>query len=99
MSNIKCTKCGEIFKIDESGYAEILKQVRDSSFNEEVSKRLKIAEKEKNDAVQIAEAKAKTNLQEKLAEKDVKVSELLSQLKSAESEKKNATQVLCTRSA
>ena len=36
MQEIKCPKCGEVFQVDESGYAAILKQVRDSEFNKEV---------------------------------------------------------------
>ena len=53
MNDITCPNCSTAFKIDESGYAEILKQVRDEQFNDEITKRLDIAEKEKLNAARI----------------------------------------------
>ena len=38
MSEIKCPKCGEVFAVDESGYAKIVAQVRDTQFNEELNR-------------------------------------------------------------
>ncbi|HAF26941.1 MAG TPA: DUF2130 domain-containing protein, partial [Lachnospiraceae bacterium] len=41
MSEIKCPKCGEVFTVDESGYAAIIKQVRDEEFARDLDKRIK----------------------------------------------------------
>ena len=41
MHEIKCPKCGEVFQVDETGYAQLLTQVRDEAFEEELHKRAK----------------------------------------------------------
>ena len=48
MHEIKCPKCGEVFTVDESGYAAIVGQVRDEEFHRELAQREKqlAAEKE-----------------------------------------------------
>ena len=58
MQEIKCPKCGEVFTVDESGYAAILKQVHDSEFDKEISRREKAFAAEKESAVTIAVAKS-----------------------------------------
>jgi hypothetical protein len=70
MNEIICPNCQKAFKVDESGFADILKQVRDHQFEEELTNRLLLAEKDKQNAVKLAEAEVKNFLQEKLAEKD-----------------------------
>ena len=47
MNEIICPNCNKAFKIDEAGYADILKQVRDRQFEEDVKNRLDLAEKER----------------------------------------------------
>lgn len=76
MNEIICPNCKKAFKVDEAGYADILKQVRDHQFEEEINNRLKLAEKEKESAIKLAEAKIKNSLQEQLAEKDKQLTEL-----------------------
>lgn len=76
MNEIICPNCKKAFKIDEAGFADILKQVRDHQFEEELEKRLKLAEKEKENAVKLAEANLKNKLQEDLTKKDQELSEL-----------------------
>ena len=44
MHEIICPHCGKAFKIDEAGYADILKQVRDSEFEQQLHERLELAE-------------------------------------------------------
>ena len=61
MNDIICPNCKKAFKVDEAGFADILKQVRDQQFETEIKQRLEVAEKDKNNAVQIAEAKLKMN--------------------------------------
>lgn len=76
MNEIICPHCKKAFKVDEAGYADILKQVRDHQFEEEITSRLALAEKEKENAIKLAEANIKNALQEKLAEKDRQLTEL-----------------------
>lgn len=76
MNEIICPNCKKAFKVDEAGYADILKQVRDHQFEEEISSRLALAEKDKENAVKLAEANIKNSLQEQLADKDKQLSEL-----------------------
>lgn len=76
MNEIICPNCNKAFKVDESGYSEILKQVRNHQFEEEIQKRLDLAEKEKESAVRLAEANIRNSLQEQLAKKDLELNEL-----------------------
>ncbi len=76
MNEIICPHCNKAFKIDEAGYADILKQVRNHQFEEELNNRLTLAEKEKDSAVKLAEANIKNSLQEELAKKDKELIEL-----------------------
>ncbi len=75
MNEIICPKCNKAFKVDEAGYADILKQVRDHQFEEELEKRLKLAEIEKENAVKLAEANLKNVLQDNLTKKDLELTE------------------------
>lgn len=79
MNEIICPHCKKAFKIDEAGYADILKQVRNQEFNNELHERLATAEKEKENAVKLAEEKTKNQLQADMAKKDSELSELRSQ--------------------
>lgn len=76
MNEIICPHCKKAFKVDEAGFADILKQVRDHQFEAEIHQRLALAEREKESAVQLAEAKVKNALQEQLAKKDSELAEL-----------------------
>ena len=101
MNDIICPNCKKAFKVDEAGFADILKQVRDQQFETEIKQRLEVAEKEKNNAVQIAEAKLKNELQLEFSKKeqeiqslksstDLELAKIKSQMAIAESEKKTA---------
>ena len=63
MNEIICPNCMKAFKIDEAGFADILKQVRDHQFEEELNDRLTLAEKGKVDAIKLSEANMKWRLQ------------------------------------
>jgi hypothetical protein len=76
MNEIICPNCKKAFKVDEAGFADILKQVRDHQFEEELTNRLALAEKEKESAVELAKANIKNSLQEELAKKDKELTEL-----------------------
>ncbi len=76
MNEIICPNCKKAFKVDEAGFADILKQVRDHQFEEELQKRLNLAEKEKENAIKLAEANLKNSLQEELVKKDKEITGL-----------------------
>jgi len=76
MKEIICPNCNKAFKIDEAGFADILKQVRDQEFEKEIHKRLTLAEKEKESAVKLAEANIKNAFQEQLNKKDQELTDL-----------------------
>lgn len=76
MNDIICPNCKKAFKVDEAGFAHILKQVRDHQFEEELTNRLALAEKEKESAVKLAEANIKNSLMGELAKKDNELTEL-----------------------
>jgi hypothetical protein len=76
MNEIICPHCGKAFTVDESGYADLLTQVRNHEFEKEIHSRLALAEKEKEAAVQLAEARVTNSLQEQLLRKDQELAEL-----------------------
>ena len=78
MNEIICPNCHKAFKVDEAGFADIVKQVRDHQFEEELQNRLNLAEKEKESAVKLAEATIKNSLQQQLAQKDAALAKLKS---------------------
>ena len=64
MHDIICPHCSKAFKVDEAGYADILKQVRDREFEQQLNKRLALAEQDKRNAIELAMAKKQSELQE-----------------------------------
>lgn len=82
MNEIICPNCEKTFKVDKAGFTDILKQVRDQQFQEEMNNRLELAEKEKENAIKLAEANLKNILQDQLVSKDKEIT-----LLKAESEK------------
>ena len=90
MHEIICPHCGKAFKIDEAGYADILKQVRDRDFEQQLHDRLELAEREKRSAVELAEAKLTAQLQQASTAKDSEIQALAAKLAATELEKKLA---------
>lgn len=78
MNEIICPHCKKAFKIDEAGFADILKQVRDREFEQELHDRIAILERDKENAVKLAEEKTKNELLETLAKKEAELLELQS---------------------
>jgi hypothetical protein len=89
MNEIRCPHCGKTFKVDESSFADILKQVRDSEFNAELHDRIE-------DAVKLAVSETKNQTQSDIAKKEAEIAELksekISAIKLAESNIKNEMQ-------
>lgn len=97
MHEIICPHCKKAFKIDEAGYADILNQVRDSAFEQQLHERLELAEKDKQSAVELAMAKVAGELQQTAAAKDSEIQELKAKLEANAIEKTLAvTQALST---
>ena len=76
MNDIICPSCKKAFKVDEAGFAAILKQVRDHQFEEELQTRLHLAEQEKLNAIQLTEANLKNIWQEEITKKEREIADL-----------------------
>ena len=97
MHEIRCPKCGEVFQVDESGYAELLSQVRNEAFEEELHKRAKeLEDKNKSDIKMAQMQQEKTFAQvisdkdRELANKEMEIQKLKNQISMGDSEKKLA---------
>ena len=86
MNEIKCPKCKTAFKIDEAGFADLQKQVRDHEFEKELQNRLNIAESEKKSAVQLAEATIKNENNKELILKEKEIADLKNKIEIERSE-------------
>ena len=88
MSQIKCPNCGEIFTVDESSYADILSQVRNQAFQDEVHEKLEelklmSEQKKENEKLQL-----KQQLQDELQKKEDEIKNLKYQIDSNNQNKK-----------
>jgi hypothetical protein len=90
MHEIICPHCQKAFKIDEAGYADILKQVRNSEFEQQLHERLELAEKDKQNAVELATAKITNSLEKAAAAKDGEIKELKVRLEAGDVKQKLA---------
>lgn len=75
-TTVKCPKCGEVFKVDDTVYNNIVKQVRDQEFQQELSNRLATAEKEKESALELVEQKLQNSFQQELSKKQQEIDAL-----------------------
>ncbi len=83
MKEIRCPECGKTFTIDEASYADILKQVRDKSFNDELSQRVKASD-------ELLRSEAKNAMQKLEAEKNERIRELEAKLAASAQDKELA---------
>jgi len=90
MHEVICPHCGKAFKIDEAGYADILKQVRDGEFEQQLHERLELAEQDKRNAVLLAENKVASESQKAVAAKDAEIQKLKARVDAGEVERKLA---------
>ena len=88
MNEIKCPHCGKVFQVDESGFADIVKQVRDGEFQRELAKREELMRADKEQALALAASQAQGKLQESLAAKDASMQQAVAQRDAAISELK-----------
>lgn len=90
MHEIICPHCKKAFKVDEAGYADILKQVRNSEFEQQLHERLELAEKDKLKEVELAKSNIRNDMQEVAATKDAEINELKAKLDAGEVARKLA---------
>ncbi|MBV8624048.1 MAG: DUF2130 domain-containing protein [Herbaspirillum sp.] len=90
MHEIMCPHCGKAFKIDEAGYAQILKQVRDGEFEQQLHERLELAEQDKRTAIELAQARVVAEMNQATAGKDAEIQRLSAQIDAAEVARKLA---------
>lgn len=81
MHEVICPNCGKAFKIDEAGYANILKQVRDKEFEKQLHERLELAEQNKRSAIELAQARIAGEFQMAAAARDAEILQLKAKLK------------------
>lgn len=87
MTEIICPHCKKAFTIDEAGYADILQQVRDHAFEEALQERLRLAEKDKRTAIELAEAKLAAKLEKEATKKDNEITQLKAKLEAVDATK------------
>jgi hypothetical protein len=85
MNEIICPHCDKAFKVDETGYADILKQVRNREFEKEIHERLERAETDKDSALRIAEQESANAIQKSIGEKDIEIERYKSIIREKES--------------
>ena len=97
MQEIKCPNCGKTFLVDESGYAQIVQQVRDKEFDRELQQREKALEDMKAKDLEIVQMKQKEEFEQRLstqeaqlAEKERLIEQLKARLSGTETEKQLA---------
>jgi hypothetical protein len=84
MHEIICPQCHKDFKIDEAGYADILKQVRDGAFEQQLHERLELAEQDKRNAVELAQVQVASEMQKSAVAKDSEIQVLKAKLDATE---------------
>ena len=97
MNEIRCPKCSQVFKVDESGFADIIKQVRDREFEKAIHEREAFFAADKEKAVKLAEIHTKNALLAESAKKDAEVAALKARIDASESEKKLAVMEALSR--
>lgn len=92
MHEIKCPRCGEVFTVDESGYAAIVGQVRDEEFHRELERREKQLENEKKKEVELVRIQAAHSQEQAEANLQRQIDELRAQLDNEELKRQLAIQ-------
>ena len=90
MQEIKCPNCGKTFVVDDSGYAQIARQVRDSEFDRALRQRERDIAEAKEKEFELAQMRQKEAFDRALAEAERRVEQLKAQLSGGETEKQLA---------
>ena len=87
MHEIKCPNCGKVFSVDDSGFAAIVSQVRDTEFHREIEEREKQFQSEKKTALQLAQAAAENEKEKAVSTLKQEMERLKARLESSEKDK------------
>ncbi len=98
-NEIKCPHCGTVFQVDESGFADIVKQVRDSEFDREIARREKLFSKQREQAVALASEKVRGEARSVVADRDAKIAKLSQTLDSLKRENDAAARAAAAEQA
>ena len=90
MNKLICPNCNESFEIDKAGYADIVQQVRDQKFEEEITQRLALADKEKKSEIELAKAQLDKTYSEELRKKDQELLKLQNKIDASSTEQELA---------
>lgn len=90
MNELKCPHCGEVFQIDENGYNQIIKQVRDSEFQKDLKERQKELEKNTENTIEIEKLKKEKEKEELLKKKETEISQKDQEIEKLRNELKNS---------
>lgn len=99
MNEIICPNCKKAFKVDEAGFADILKQVRDQEFENELHERAALFERDKQSAVKLAEETTKNALLADVAKKDAEIADLTARATAKIKELESSKELLSTKLA
>lgn len=92
MHEIKCPKCGEVFQVDETGYAAIVKQIRDSEFHKELEEYKGRLEESREKDEEVIRIRTQSEYKDLLADKDAEISSLKARLDSSDKDKELAVE-------
>ena len=90
MNEIKCPHCGEVFQVDERGFADILRQVRTAEFDKEIAQREQLLKTQNQQEVKLAVSQAEQSAQAEAAKRDARIAELETQLAAEKRERAQA---------
>ena len=85
MSEIICPHCSKAFKVDETGYANILKQVHDREFETQLNERISQKEREQASALELTKKESEGAVQKLKADKDIEIERLKSAIREKDS--------------
>lgn len=96
MQEIKCPNCGQVFQVDETGYAQIVQQVRDSEFEKEIARReSELAEKRENE-LRMVRMEQEKQFDKTLSEKESELADREKKIELLKAEKQSETEKIRT---
>ena len=87
MNEIKCPKCGTMFRINETDYENITKQIRDKEFESELERIHEEHKKDLEREIKLAEISTEKQLKEILNQKELEIQNLKNKIELNQKEK------------
>ncbi len=97
MNEIKCPHCGEVFQVDERGFADIVRQVRTQEFSKEIAQREQMLKEKNAQEVKLAVANAQQKAQEEASSLDAQIAKLQHQLADLKAQQESDSRVLAAQ--